>query len=91
MLKDVDFLKGLTGVLFGAVLAALTVTLNSFLIHPYSDVVLLILYVINYFPASLIANAVSRSNTWRKGVSMFFAFQFLSWVAAYEVLYSLTA
>ncbi len=85
--SDVDLVKALLGIIFGGILAGLTVWLNHLISHPYSDVVLLAIYSVNYLPASWVANVVSKTNTFRKGASVFYAFQFISWVATYETLY----
>jgi len=86
LLKDVDLVKGVWGIVFGFLLASLTPWLWALIGHPYSDITLLVVYAINYLVATYITDRTLHYGTLRKGIATFFSLEFISWVAFFEAI-----
>lgn len=91
ILKDIDFLKGVLAIFWGAFLAFLTPFAHNWISYPYSDALLAGLYFINYFISTPIVNHLVKLKTWRKGLSIFFSLEFISWVSVYEAITTFTS
>ncbi len=85
--------RAVSGVIYGAVLSLVTPLVRASVEYPNSDIVLLLLFAVGYlvsYVGGLYTGLPKPTKVW-KGVSVFYATSFISWVACYEVINLLTS
>jgi hypothetical protein len=92
MQMDIMKAKALIGGLMGVVMVILTFAINSVIMHPLSDYILVLVFFMIYVPSLPLVVWLTgpQPKVYTKGISMFYSVEFIVWIVLFDTIMRLT-